>query len=63
MLDYAFETVPSGRGFVVGKTTGHQEAGRAAEGWRYVGWIPLEQMNGSVTRRDLVFERETEEAA
>lgn len=51
MMDYAFETVAA-----------HREAilRRAAEGWRYAGWIPTQQMNGSILEIDLVFERETE---
>jgi len=62
MLEYAFESVAADKGIFVGKTTGHQEAilRRAAEGWRYAGWIPTQQMNGSVLEMDLVFERETE---
>lgn len=62
MMDYAFETVAADEGFFVGKTTGHREAilRRAAEGWRYAGWIPTQQMNGSILEIDLVFERETE---
>ncbi len=60
MLEYAFETIAADRGFFVGKTLGHQEAilRRAAEGWRYAGWIPARQVNGGVTDIDLVFERE-----
>ena len=62
MMDYAFETVAADEGFFVGKTTGHREAilRRAAEGWHYAGWIPTQQMNGSILEIDLVFERETE---
>lgn len=60
MLEYAFETIAADQGFFVGKTLGHQEAilRRAAEGWRYAGWIPARQVNGGVTDIDLVFERE-----
>ena len=63
MLEYAFETVAADRGFFVGKTKGHQEiiARRAAEGWRYAGWIPTQQVNGSIAVMDLVFEREQPE--
>ena len=62
MLEYEFEAIAADRGFFVGKTTGHREAilRRAAEGWRYAGWIPTQQMNGSVLEIDLVFERGTE---
>ncbi len=64
MLEYEFEEVPSGRGFFVGKSKGHREIilRRAAEGWRYRGWIPEEQMDGTVILMDLIFERETEDA-
>lgn len=60
MLEYEFETVAADRGFFVGKTTGHREAilRRAAEGWRYAGYIPAKQMNGGVFEIDLIFERE-----
>lgn len=63
MLEYEFEEIPGGRGFFVGKTEQHREVilRRAAEGWRYCGWIPAEQMNGEVVTLDLIFERETEE--
>lgn len=59
MLEYSFETIAADRGFL-GKTLGHQEAilRRAAEGWRYAGWIPARQVNGGVADIDLVFERE-----
>ena len=45
MLEYEFEAIAADRGFFVGKTTGHREAilRRAAEGWRYAGWIPTQQ--------------------
>ena len=60
MMEYEFESVPSDRGVFVGKTTGHREVilRRAAEGWRYAGWIPARQANGAVTDIDLIFERE-----
>lgn len=60
MLEYEFESVPSDRGVFVGKTTGHQEVilRRAAEGWRYAGWIPSKQLNGGIMEIDLIFERE-----
>ena len=62
MLEYEFEAVAADKGLFIGKTTDHREAilRRAAEGWRYAGWIPTQQMNGSVLEMDLVFERETE---
>lgn len=60
MLEYEFETIAADRGFVVGKTIGHREAilRRAAEGWRYAGWIPAQQVSGTVKEIDLIFERE-----
>ena len=64
MLEYEFETVPTGRGFFVGKTLGYRETirSRAERGWRYAGWIPSKQgAYGAITEIDLVFEREAEE--
>lgn len=64
MLEYEFETVPTARGFFVGRTLGHQEIirKRAKQGWRYAGFVPAKQgAYGAVTEIDLVFERETEE--
>lgn len=60
MLEYEFETIAADRGFFVGKTIAHRETilRRAAEGWRYAGWIPARQVNGSVLEIDLIFERE-----
>lgn len=62
MLEYAFEKVPSDRSVFVGKVPNekHREMilRRAAEGWRYVGWIPSQQINGGITELDLIFERE-----
>ena len=60
MLEYEFESVPASRGVFVGKTLGYQEVilRRAAEGWRYAGWIPSQQVDGSITEIDLIFERE-----
>ena len=45
--------------------TGHQEIirARAAEGWRYCGWIPVKQRSeGYITQVDLVFEKTEAEA-
>lgn len=44
-------------------TSGHREliAQRAAEGWRYTGWIPtVQRATGQIDRVDLIFEREKE---
>ena len=62
MLEYEFEAIAADRGFFVGKTTGHREAilRRAAEGWRYAGFVPAKQRDGGyIESIDLVFERET----
>ena len=62
MLEYEFETIAADRGFVVGKTIGHREAilRRAAEGWRYAGFVPAKQRAGGfIESIDLIFERET----
>ena len=61
MLEYAFETIATNRGFFVGKTLGHQEIirERARQGWRYTGWVPAKQgPYGAITEIDLIFERE-----
>ncbi len=45
--------------------TGHQEIirARAAEGWRYCGWVPVKQRSeGYITQVDLVFEKPEAEA-
>ena len=63
MLEYEFERVDctgsGGYSFL-----GHQEIirKRAAEGWRFAGWIPVTQRAGGfIETIDLVFERETAE--
>ena len=62
MLEYTFEKVPCNRGVVVGKIPKEQHREmilrRAADGWRYAGWIPTQQINGGITELDLIFERE-----
>ena len=67
MLEYEFETVQcdfeGGYSLFGGfglETEGHREIilRRAAEGWRYAGWIPSQQVDGSITEIDLIFERE-----
>ena len=67
MLEYEFEQIAcddmTGYSLFGGaglNTIGHQEAicRRAAEGWRYVGFIPRKQrMEGFIETIDLVFER------
>lgn len=72
MLEYEFETVncdDGGGGYSlfggVGiETTRHQEIirRRAADGWRYVGFIPKRQRAGGfIETIDLVFERQRPE--
>ena len=61
MLEYTFEKVPCDRGVFVGKIPKEQHREmilRRAEGWRYAGWIPTQQINGGITELDLIFERE-----
>lgn len=64
MLRYAFDRITVDRGVFVGKSLDHQEAilRRAAEGWRYAGWIPATQINGGLQTIDLIFEREEGQA-
>ena len=60
MLEYEFERVCGG-GLFVTEIRGHQEIirRRAEEGWRYAGFIPVEQTgHGAATALDLIFERE-----
>ena len=69
MLEYEFEEVfcdEGGGGYsllggFVMETVAHQETilRRAAEGWRYVGFIPKRQRAGGfIESVDLVFERQ-----
>ena len=73
MLEYEFEEIccdGGGRGWdLMGgfgmETTAHQEVicRRAAEGWRYVGFLPKRQRTaGFLEMIDLVFERERPES-
>lgn len=70
MLEYEFETVACdyGGGYSlfggIGlETDGHREIilRRAAEGWRYAGFVPLKQRAGGfIESIELIFERGTE---
>nr|WP_325303890.1 DUF4177 domain-containing protein [uncultured Dysosmobacter sp.] len=71
MLEYEFEHVDCDEGggyslfggFGI-ETVSHQEiiCRRAAEGWRYAGFIPKRQRGGGfIETMDLVFERERPE--
>lgn len=73
MLEYEFENIScddgdGGYSLFGGfglETTAHQEAirRRAADGWRYVGFVPRHQRAGGfIETIDLVFERERPEA-
>ena len=71
MLDYEFERVHAEMGgySIFGgigiETEGHREVilRRAAEGWRYAGWLPAVQRGtGHVEEMDLVFVRERADA-
>ena len=73
MLEYEFESVDGGEGgggysFLGGfgmEAVSHQEIihRRAAEGWRYVGFLPKRQRAaGFLEIIDLVFERERPES-
>lgn len=72
MLEYEFETVSCDEGDggyslfggIGMETLRHQEVicQRAADGWRYVGFIPKRQRAGGfIETIDLVFERERPE--
>ena len=67
MPEYEFERVSTALngyslfGGVGIETEGHREVilRRAADGWRYAGWIPASQRGtGHVEKMDLVFVRE-----
>lgn len=70
MLEYDFVSLETewGTGYnLLGgvriDTSGHREiiAQRAADGWRYVGWLPTTQRGtGQIDRIDLIFEREAQ---
>ena len=62
MLEYEFEEVSCGEvyGFYLRETAAHREVivRRAADGWRYVGFIPrYQRAGGFIETIDLVFER------
>ncbi|WP_325200584.1 DUF4177 domain-containing protein [Oscillibacter sp.] len=60
MLEYEFEKAFGG-GFFVTEIEGYQDIirRRAAEGWRYAGFIPTQQSgHGIMVEIDLIFERE-----
>ena len=71
MLEYDFVSLDTdwGTGYslfggIQIDTNGHREiiAQRAAEGWRYAGWLPTTQRaTGQIDRIDLIFEREAED--
>ena len=63
MKKYEYEEVVM-RGFFGSHTTEHHNIinRRAAEGWRYVGFVPLEvTQNGVLQAFDLIFEKDVEE--
>ena len=70
MLEYDFVSLDTDSGTAYSlyrgvriDTNGHREviAQRAAEGWRYVGWLPTTQRaTGQIDQIDLIFEREVE---
>ena len=53
---YEYKYVPVEReGWIFAGFQGYREA---ADGWRFVNWMPLDVTNGAMTRIDLIFERE-----
>ena len=63
MKQYEFEEVVMG-GLFGSRTVAHETAikRRAAEGWRYVGWVPVEENSHGVTQAiSLIFEKDAEE--
>ena len=59
MYQYKYVSVDR-EGWIFSGFQGYQEVidSHAAEGWRYVGWVPVEITSGAMTRMDLIFERE-----
>ena len=63
MKQYEFEEVVMG-GLFGSRTVAHEAVikRRAAEGWRYVGWVPVEENGHGVTQAiSLIFEKDAEE--
>ena len=62
MYRYEYESVKVGGGFLIDNSDcRHREVidARARDGWRYVGYVPMEYTsNGSTRWLDLIFERE-----
>lgn len=64
MLLYEYEQIDVGGGlFFNNSKCKHREVieRRAADGWRYAGWVPTEfTTGGSLSVIDLIFEKEQE---
>lgn len=62
MYRYEYETMDVGGGFWLDNSKRmHRELidTRAREGWRYVGYVPMEYMGSGIPQwLDLIFERE-----
>ena len=62
MKQYEFEEVVMG-GLFASRTTAHETIikRRAAEGWHYAGWVPVEQnSHGVIQAISLIFEKDIE---
>lgn len=59
MYRYEYVSV-TGEGIAATKFKEHRELidRRAAQGWRYVGWVPTHISDGEITQIDLIFEQE-----
>ena len=61
MYEYSYETIYTGGGFWLNNSScDHREIidRKAAEGWRFVGYVPAEfTSNGGTKSLDLIFER------
>ena len=59
MYTYEYERIYSA-GVIKAHFKDHEEviARRAKNGWRYAGFIPAVQSNGSIVEIDLIFEKE-----
>ena len=60
MYEYKYVILQGKSGFALLRFEEHRTCidRCAAQGWRYVGWVPVDITSGAMTRMDLVFERE-----
>ncbi|MDE6922447.1 MAG: DUF4177 domain-containing protein [Oscillospiraceae bacterium] len=59
MYEYKYVSVER-EGWIFAGFQGYREVidREAADGWRFVSWMPLDVTSGAMTKIDLIFERE-----